>query len=56
MENKRFELLEWHDRRYQHVEYLNTTKHEAEMLQKTMNEGYTGPRFVIREVSCLTTH
>ena len=26
----RFELLEWHDRRYQHVQYVVGTREEAE--------------------------
>lgn len=45
----RFELLEWHDRRYQHVQYLVGTHKEAEEAVRRLNEGYTGPRFVIRE-------
>lgn len=46
-----YELLEWHDRRYQHVKYLYGTPEEAKKTEKKLNEGYTGPRFVIREVS-----
>ena len=47
---KRFELLEWHDRRYQHVQFLKGTQKEANEAVKRLNRGYTGPRFVIREV------
>lgn len=46
----RFELLEWHDRRYQHVQYVVGTREEAERVIEKLNEGYTGPRFVLREV------
>ena len=46
----RFELLEWHDRRYRHVQYVQGTREEAEMVASRLNEGYTGPRFVLREV------
>lgn len=49
MEIKRFELLEWRDRRYQHVRFLKGTKSEAKMAVKRLNKGYTGPRFAIRE-------
>ena len=48
-EQNRYELLEWHDRRYQHVQYLKGTEYEARQAEKRLNEGYTGPRFVIRE-------
>ena len=51
----RFELLEWHDRRYQHVKYVQGTKEEAKKMEKKLNEGYTGPRFILREEMCLTT-
>lgn len=50
MEVKRFELLEWRDRRYQHVQFLKGTKHEAKEAAKRLNRGYTGPRFIIKEV------
>lgn len=46
-----FELLKWHDRRYQHVKYLKGTHNEAKEVARRLNKGYTGPRFVIREVS-----
>lgn len=46
---RRFELLEWRDRRYRHVKYIKTTENEAKMAEKKLNEGYTGPRFVFRE-------
>lgn len=46
----RFELLEWHDRRYQHVQYIKGTKQEAKEAAKRLNRGYTGPRFIIKEV------
>lgn len=47
----RFELLEWRDRRYQHVQFLNGTHREAKEAIKRLNKGYTGPRFTIREVA-----
>lgn len=50
MKETTFELLEWRDRRYQHVDYLKGTKDEAKRLQDALNEGYTGPRFVLRQV------
>lgn len=46
----RFELLEWHDRRYRHVRFVYEDKKTAEKAVKKLNEGYTGPRFVLREV------
>lgn len=46
----RFEILEWHDRRYQHLKYVDCTTQQAERLINRMNEGYTGPRFIFREV------
>jgi len=46
---RRFELLEWRDRRYQHVQFIRTTAHEAKRTERSLNRGYTGPRFVIRE-------
>lgn len=45
-----FELLEWRDRRYQRVKKLKGTHEEAKEVAKRLNRGYTGPRFVIREV------
>lgn len=45
---RRYELLEWHDRRYQHVQFLKGTQKEADEATKRLNRGYTGPRFVIR--------
>lgn len=51
MEQTTFELLEWRDRRYQHVKFFRGTKKEAEMAASKLNEGYSGPRFVFREVS-----
>ena len=50
MQVLRFELLEWHDRRYQRVRLLKGTSEEAKEVAKRLNKGYTGPRFVIREV------
>lgn len=50
MQVLRFELLEWHDRRYQRVKLLKGTKEEAKEVARRLNKGYTGPRFVIREV------
>lgn len=55
MEVRYFELMEWHDRRYQHVKYVKGTPDDAKTAQVKMNEGYTGPRFVLREVACPTT-
>ena len=46
----RFELMEWRDRRYRHVKYVFWDKNEADKAMKKLNEGYTGPRFVLREV------
>lgn len=46
----KFELLEWHDRRYQHVKFVMGTREEAARVIERLNEGYTGPRFVLREV------
>ncbi len=51
----RFELLEWRDRSYQHVKYVQGTKDEAKVLEKRLNEGYTGPRFVLKEEACPIT-
>lgn len=51
----RFELFEWRDRRYQHVKYVYVTKDEAKVYEKRLNEGYTGPRFVLREETCPIT-
>lgn len=45
-----YELLEWRDRRYQHVKFVMGTREEAAMVIARLNEGYTGPRFVLREV------
>lgn len=50
MRETRYELLEWHDRRYRKVKLLKGTRREAEEAAKRLNRGYTGPRFVIREV------
>ena len=47
---RQFELLEWRDRRYQHVQYLLGTPTEAQQVIERLNEGYTGPRFILREV------
>ena len=47
---RKYELLEWKDRRYQHVKYLMGTPDEASKVMEKLNEGYTGPRFVLREV------
>ena len=49
MQLRRYELLEWRDRRYQHVKFLKGTKREAKEAVMRLNRGYTGPRFVIRE-------
>lgn len=49
MQHKRFELLEWRDRRYQHVRFLKGTAEEAKQAAKKLNKGYSGPRFVIKE-------
>lgn len=49
MQYGKFELLEWRDRRYRHVKYLKGTIREAKEVIKRLNEGYTGPRFIIRE-------
>lgn len=49
MEIRRFELLEWRDRRYQHVKFLKGTHFEAKQAVARLNKGYTGPRFAIRE-------
>ena len=48
----RFELLEWRDRRYQHVQYLRGTKEEASAVTRKLNEGYTGPRFILKPKEC----
>ena len=45
-----YELLEWRDRRYQHVRYLQGMPHDAERVISRLNEGYTGPRFILKEV------
>lgn len=50
MGEKRFELLEWRDRRYQHVRFLKGTTFEAKQAARQLNRGYTGPRFIIKEV------
>lgn len=50
MEKERFELLEWHDRRYQHRKFFKGTREEAEEAQRQLNRGYTGPRFLIKRV------
>lgn len=47
----RYELLEWRDRRYRHVQYVVGTKEEASQVIERLNEGYTGPRFILREVA-----
>ena len=46
----KYELLEWRDRRYQHVQYLNGTPEEAAQVIRKLNEGYSGPRFILRRV------
>lgn len=46
----RFELLEWHDRKYRHMQYVNATLDEVKRAVKRLNRGYTGPRFIYREV------
>ena len=45
-----FDLLEWRHKRYQHVKYVKGTKEDAKRYVEALNEGYTGPRFVIRPV------
>lgn len=45
-----FEILEWHNRRYQHLRYIDCSETHVERLICRMNEGYTGPRFIFREV------
>lgn len=50
MEKRTFELLEWRDRRYQHVRVFKGSLSEAKDTEKRLNRGYTGPRFVIKEV------
>lgn len=45
-----YELLEWRDRRYQHVKYVQGTREQADRFIARLNEGYTGSRFVLREV------
>lgn len=45
-----FELLEWRDRRYQHLKYVDCTPQQADSMMNRLNEGYTGPRFILREV------
>lgn len=46
----RFEILEWHDRRYQHYKYVDCTEKQAIRLVNKLNEGYTGLRFIYKEV------
>lgn len=46
-----YELMEWRDRRYQHVRFLNCTKSEVLDVLRRLNKGYTGQRFAVREVS-----
>lgn len=46
----RFELLEWRDRCYRHMKYIDCTKEQVVRLIGRLNEGYTGPRFIFREV------
>lgn len=45
-----YELLEWRDRRYQHVKYVQGTREQADRFIAKLNEGYKGPRFILREV------
>lgn len=45
-----FEILEWRDRRYRHLKYVDCTTQQAERLIDRLNEGYTGPRFICKEV------
>lgn len=45
-----FEILVWHDRRYQHLKYVDCTPQQAHNMISRLNEGYTGPRFIYREV------
>ena len=45
-----YELLEWRDRRYRHVRYYKGTPERAREVIARLNEGYTGPRFILREV------
>ena len=47
----KYELLEWRDGRYVHVRYLNGTDHEAKLAQDKLNEGYSGPRYIIQRVT-----
>lgn len=46
-----FELLEWRDRRYQHVKFFNATRFEVKRVLERLNKGYTGPRFAVKEVT-----
>ena len=50
MEKKVYSLMEWKDRRYQHVRYVSGTGKQAQEVQDKLNRGYTGPRFVLKEV------
>lgn len=51
MQVVKFSLLEWRDRRYRHVKYVTGTRSEAKRLAEKLNEGYSGPRFVLKEVA-----
>lgn len=46
----RFELLEWRDRRYQHLQFVNATREEVKKAVERLNRGYTGPRYIYKEV------
>lgn len=50
MDKKVFELMEWRNKHYEHVRYVSGTDRQARHAQERLNEGYTGPRFVFREV------
>lgn len=46
-----YELMEWRDRRYQHVRFFRGTRNDVIDMLRKLNKGYTGPRFAVREVN-----
>lgn len=46
-----YELMEWRDRRYQHVRFFIGTRNDVIDMLRKLNKGYTGQRFTVREVS-----
>jgi hypothetical protein len=44
-----FQILEWHDKRYQPFKKVTGSRQAAEREVKRLNKGYSGPRYVLRE-------